>query len=323
MRQFATLICAQIPLLQTCEILERSQTSVALRTLIFSIKNEILLGNTLSNSLMQHRIYFDDVVCQLIKIGECTGNLEKILSSIADYKEKQFAFIKKVKQALFYPGIILIMACMVLLIMFLFVIPHFKILFENSDKPLPWPTQLIFFLADQGFYAIILLLVLVSIIVIYRKKTLRLLLKLPILNSLTHKILLSRFSHNLAITLTAGLPITNALILSSETMLMPIFLNQMTIVRFKLNAGLSLHQAMQEFAIFPPLLLQMIKVGEESGKLEYMLEKFAEFLDVEIENTLRTFLQIIEPLIMVVLGVLIGGLVIGMYLPIFRLGFTL
>jgi len=333
LRQMATLITAGIPLIKSCDILEKSQVKTALQLLIYSIKREILTGKDLFFSLRHHHHYFDEMTCQLIKIGEHTGKLDTMLCMIASHKEKKLAFKRQVKQALFYPCMITITTIIVTLCMFIFVIPRFAELFHDSQIHLPLLTTWIFFLSSklqQHTYFIfapilfIVLVILSSKLSSSLKKNITLfLIKSPIINTCVQKVILARFARNVAITFAAGMPITEALRLAMNASGHSEFAGLASTLRNKINSGLQLHQAMQTLSYFPDMMIQMVKIGEESGMLEHMLNKLADFFESDIDHWVGQLSQLLEPLIMLVLGVLIGGLVIAMYLPIFKLGSVL
>jgi type IV pilus assembly protein PilC len=335
LRQFATLQSAGVPIIQSCEMLEKSQEKIALRLLIYSIKREILTGKNLFHSLRQHARYFDELTCQLILIGEHTGKLETMLTTIANHHEKKLAFRKKLKQALFYPCIISFTAFIVTSCLFIFVIPRFAELFHDTQATLPILTVWIFYLSSKLHqYAGFLLLAFFFLAFILfcsrqwewahvKHNLQQVATKCPLIHSCLHKIILARFARNLAITFAAGIPITEALKLTANACGNLTFAGVVTQLRSKISAGLQLNRAMEAFPDFPILMIQMVKVGEESGMLEQMLDKMADFLESEIDQFISHLSQLLEPLIMIVLGVLIGGLVIGMYLPIFNLGSTI
>ncbi len=333
LRQLATLIAAGIPLVECCTLLEKSQEKIALRLLIYTIKNEMLSGKNLSASLKAHADYFDSFTIQLVEIGEHTGRLHHLLLTIAHYHEKQLAFKNKVKQALFYPCLMLAAAIIVMLILIVFVIPRFAELFHDIQDKLPPLTRGIFYVATGleqhlGLFSIGLLVILLASIKIFTSPKLKSHLQhsitqLPFIKSCRHKIICARFARNLSITFAAGIAITTAMKLAARVSVDEDFRIIVANVRNNISAGLQLHQAMRASHYFPLLMVQMIKIGEESGMLEAMLNKIADFFEDDIERNIATLNQLLEPLIMLVLGVLIGGLVIGMYLPIFKLGSTL
>lgn len=333
LRQFATLIEAGIPLIQSCDLLEKSQEKTALRLLIYSIKREILAGKTLFHSLKPHPSVFDELTCQLIHMGECTGNLDKMLSLIARHQEKNLAFKKRIQQALFYPLVISITAFVMTFSLFMFVIPRFAELFHDTTVKLPLLTAWIFYCSDllQRYSGLCLVILLSFLWVLFRSPYSRAikrglyqtLIQLPLLKSYMRKIILARFARNLAIALSAGIPLIEALSLTAATSGNMEFTGLITKLRNKIRSGLQLHYVMGLFPYFPALMVHMVRIGEESGKLEHMLDKTADFLEAEIDHFTGKLSQLLEPLIMLVLGVLIGGLVISLYLPIFKVGSAL
>lgn len=329
-QQFGVLFAAGVPLIKCFEILEKSQVNGCLSELIFSIKQNLLAGRELYMCLRQHLQYFDELTCQLVKMGEHTGKLEEILILIANEKEKKLLLQKQIKKALTYPIIISTVALLITLGLFLFVIPRFADLFAENSLQLPFLTQSIFFLSHWLTKHVYLFLIVVSLFFLpfmplqlfhpYRKKSIYYFCKLPMLARLIHKSSLSRFARNLAIAYSAGIPITQALKLILYANANSTLTHQVILLKSKINAGLQLHQAMRLIPGFPEFMLQMIKIGEESGRMEQLLGKIADILEAEVQQFVNQFNQLLEPLIMLFQGVLIGGLVIGMYLPIFKLG---
>lgn len=330
-RQLATLISAGIPLLTCFEILEQSQPGQQLRLLIHSIKCDLLTGKDLFSCLRRHHTHFNDLICQLIKIGEYTGKLDFMLQHIADEQEKSLAFKKQIQQALIYPCLILATAILITLSLFFFIIPRFAELFSATQTHLPLITRWLFF--TSGFCVshpfVILFLPIVSITIFFiphpkmkplKTVVVRELLRLPFIHHFNQKIISARFARNLSVTFAAGLPILDALKLIHLSHPSLRSAPWMVTLRSQLNSGMQLHQAMRSHTQFPLLMVQMVKIGEESGQPEQMLTKAADFLESEIHQWIRQFCHLLEPLIMLVLGVLIGGLVIGMYLPLFNLG---
>jgi type IV pilus assembly protein PilC len=328
LRQFTTLISASIPVIQTCEILTKCQTNPRLRLLIYTIKRDLLTGRNLFYCLLCHPQYFDELTCRLIYIGEQTGKLEKMLATITSYHEKNHTFKQRIKQALFYPSVIVIIAILITLSMLLFVIPRFAELFQDITTQLPLLTQCIFYFSVKlrEHIAALLMIFLAAVFFTFRNRhfAFQLLkkvgIKLPTMQSYLHKIATIRFARYLSLTLSAGIPITNALLLTTHVCGNDTFANLVINLHKKVNAGVNLHQAMTMMGSFPTLMIQMVKIGEESGMLEPMLNKFADFIEADMDQLLQRLNLLLEPLIMLVLGVLIGGLVIGMYLPIFKLG---
>ena len=331
-RQFATLISANLPIMQCCDILETSQDKPGVRLLVQQIKRGLCAGKTLSSILSQHSGYFNEFICQLIRIGEQTGKLDLMLLTIADHLEKNLVITRKIKQALFYPSIILVTGIALVLCMFIFVIPLFAELFEQSNATLPPLTSALFYLSAHAmpFFGSLLIIVSCAVGLLKYKngKHFHFLVKIvvqkiPLLNKCQEKIILARFTRNLAITFDAGIPIIDALRLTANACQQRHFIIVIHQVITNINTGIQLHRALAMHALFPALMIQMIKVGEQSGTLVHMLQKITEFFEADIEQLFGRLTQLLEPLIMLVLGALIGGLVVGMYLPIFKLGSTL
>jgi type IV pilus assembly protein PilC len=329
-RQLGTLICAGIPLVQSCYIILQNQTHELFNHLILTIKMELEKGQNLSVSLHKHPRYFDNLTCHLIKIAEYTGTLDKMLLRISTHKEKMLALKNKIKQALLYPSIISVAAIIVTMTLLMFVVPQFTELFQSLHGQLPSATVRIIQLSNfiRDYYWLTFLPLPVSMIfVFYYKKSLSLkkradyiLLKIPILGNLLHKFILARFARTLSTILAAGVPIQDALKLLLDIHDNEVYKNAIQRLQTSIAAGQQLHYAILSARIFPSMMTQMIRVGEESGALEQMLEKTAEFYESEMDYWITYFSQLLEPLIIVILGVLIGGLVIAMYLPIFKLG---
>lgn len=329
LKQFATLMSAGIPIIKSCDILANSQEKSASRLLLLEIKHNILKGNNLYDSMRHHPQYFDELTCRLIQMGEQTGKIETLLLISAAYKEKNQTLIKNIQQALFYPCLTAITALIIAICMFIFVIPHFADLFQDNKIALPLITKAIFCVStkirDDGWIVLLITFITALILLLHKnanpiQRMKQIVIRLPIIRAFLLKVGLARFARHLALTLEAGIPITTALFLTANACgsieLTPAIIQ----VCKQISAGSPLHQAMTTSPVFPILLIQMIKIGEESGKLEDMANKFADFAEADIDHFTEQLNVLLEPLIMLVLGVLIGGLVIGMYLPIFKLG---
>lgn len=329
-RQLSTLISASVPIIQSLEILRHAQEKLLFQKLIYSIKNEIESGKTLTNALRKFPRYFDDLTCHLIHAGEQSGTLDTMLKRIAHYKEKSLTLKNRIKQALFYPSIISFVAIAVTIIMLTFVVPRFADLFQSMHSHLPAFTLFIVglsnLLRENSF--LFLIPIIACIIVMYYFKTSRefknyidhILLKIPILNTLIQKIILARLTRSLATTYAAGVPITQALKTIAHLSSNHDYTQAIIGLQTQVASGQQLHTAMRMNILFPIMPIQMIKIGEESGTLEHMLEKIADIYESDIEHWVANLSHLLEPLIMIILGVLIGGLVIAMYLPIFKLG---
>jgi type IV pilus assembly protein PilC len=333
LRQLATLITSGIPLVQGCEILQQSQKNNALQTLIIAIKADIEAGKALARTLRKFPHYFDGLTCHLISIGEETGTLAVMFTRIALYKEKVFAIKKKFKQALFYPALVIILALSISLVMLIFVVPRFAELFQNIPGSLPLFTQGVIqlsrFIRDYSWLGLFLLIGL-GVLSYYYNHAVKpqpamkdWIFKLPYIGQIFIKIALIRFIRSLATTFAAGAPLKESLKTIAFVCGYHSYTKAILKLQTEISQGQQLHYAMQKNSLFPNMLIQMVKVGEESGRLDYMLEKIAEIYEAEVDYRVTNLSHLLEPLIMIILGVLIGGLVIAMYLPIFKLGTVL
>ncbi|HLB41375.1 MAG TPA: type II secretion system F family protein [Gammaproteobacteria bacterium] len=333
LRQLATLISAGIPIMQSCDMLAKIQEKKSLHLLIHSIRWHIASGKPLSYSLNLHQHYFDVLTCQLVKIGEHTGKLDEMLVLIANHHEKNFTFKKKLQQIIFYPCIMILVTLWMTAGLLLFVIPRFAELFQDSQEQLPALTYYIFYFSTKLRFYLIMMLAMTHIAVLiipyhdatrhkmnyYLKRWLN---YMPPIKQYLLKIIFAQFARHLAITFSAGISISNALKLVAATHTDKKFTSTITLLLYKVSSGQTLHHAMQTLAYFPEFMIHMVKIGEETGKLDYMLAKTADFIEAEIDQITVKLGKLIEPLIMLFLGALIGGIVIGMYLPIFKLGTT-
>lgn len=327
-RQFATLMASGIPLIESMTILESSQQNIRLTQLIYHIKIHLLSGQTLFQAFQQQQRYFDNLTCQLIHIGEHTGNLDFMLNTIATHKEKQLALIAKIRHALFYPLFILSLACCIALGMFIFIIPRFADLFQHANLPLPFLTACLFksalHLQQVGLYYLAIIMAIIFYLLRSQNNNWKDYLRNKMYqNRYAQKFILANFARQLACAFSAGIPILDAITLIAKTTDIPEFAALLYQLSQQLQSGLYLHVALASHLYFPPYMSHMLKIGEETGCLDQMLHKIADHYSDEIERISQRCHQLLEPLIMLVLGVLIGGLVIGMYLPIFNLGSSL
>lgn len=330
-KQLAMLVDAGIPLLQCFDIIAKGQNNRRMYQLIQAIKHTVAAGLPLAESFKKHPQYFNDLFCNLIKAGEQSGTLEIMLAKIALYKEKIEAIKKKTTKALTYPLAVLIVAFMVTTGMLLFIVPQFESLFKGFGAQLPSFTQGIIhasvFLKRYG-YLIFLLIAGMAYALIYAKKHSPkfarlleyLLLQLPLMGDLIIKAAIARFSRTLSITLAAGLPLLDAFEAVAQASGIMLFSQNTNKIRLAVLSGVPISTAMQDTQLFPNKVIQMVAVGEESGTLEKMLSTIADFYEEEVENKVTLFNSLLEPAIMSVLGVLVGGLIIALYLPIFKLG---
>lgn len=329
-RQLSTLLSAGLSLIKCFDILIQTQDKISFRRLIQTLRIDLESGNELHRCLQRHPQLFDLFSCQLIRIGERTGTLEETLQRIMQYKEKSQALKIQLQQALIYPSVILATAVLTILFLLLWLVPQFATLFEHFPNKLPPSTQILihFSFGLQKLLPALAWLSLVVFLTLFhfrnafalRKKSLKLFFKLPGCRSLLQQITLATLARSLASTLSAGLPLTEALLLVAQ--LSPLATDKTAI--YKLHAGVTsgktLSSTLKDSSFFPALLVHMVQIGEESGTLDRMFEKFAEISQTELERKLNLLRTILEPLIITILGVLIGGIIIILYLPIFRLG---
>jgi type IV pilus assembly protein PilC len=330
-RQLATMMAAGIPMVQAFEIIGNGHEKPAMQKLVLDIKANIEGGSTLHESLAKFPLYFDDLFVNLVEAGEQAGALETLLDKIATYKEKTEALKKKIKKALFYPMAVLAVAVVVSIILLIFVIPQFEELFKGFGADLPAFTQMVVnlsrFVQHQGWW---LALVIGGSIwgffyMMKRSKPMQLardraLLKFPIIGPILVKAAIARFARTLSTMFAAGVPLVEAM--GSVAGATGNIVYEEAVLRMKdeVATGQRLQRAMENTGMFPNMVVQMIAVGEESGSLDTMSAKVAEFYEAEVDNAVDSMSSLLEPLIMAILGVLVGGMVIAMYLPIFKLG---
>lgn len=330
-RQLATMMKSGVPLLQSFDIVGKGHSNPAVARLLFDIKSEVETGSSLNVAFRKHPLYFDALFCNLVAAGESAGILDLLLDRLATYKEKMQAIKAKIKSALFYPASIIIAAFVITAVIMIFVIPAFKDLFSGFGADLPMPTQVVIQMSDfftsywwaifgglgGGIYGFLWSW--------KRNKQLqmlmdRLLLKAPIFGDIIRKATIARWTRTLSTMFAAGVPLVEALESVGGASGNQVYLEATQKIRAEVSTGTSLTVSMQNADVFPNMVLQMTQIGEESGSLDGMLSKVADFYEEEVDNAVDAISSLMEPVIMVVLGVLIGGLVIAMYLPIFKMG---
>lgn len=330
-RQMATMIEAGIPLIQSFEIVSKGQKNQRMKLLIDTIKKDVETGLTLSEALGKHPAFFNKLFCNLVDAGEKSGALDVMLDKVATYKEKIESIKKKIKKALTYPLAVLIVAFAVTAILLIFVVPQFETLFKGFGAELPALTQTVVNLSSvfQRYWYLIFGAIggLIYAFVHTRQHSPdfayridRYLLKLPIVGIILQKAAIARFSRTLSITFAAGLPLVDALKSVSGATGNIVYSKATDKIREEVSNGQQMQTAMETTHLFPNMVVQMIAIGEESGALEQMLAKIADFYEEEVDSAVDSLSSLLEPLIMSILGVLVGGLVIAMYLPIFKLG---
>jgi type IV pilus assembly protein PilC len=330
-RQLATMLAAGIPLVQAFEIVGNGHEKPAMQKLILDIKADVEGGTSLHESLSKHPLYFDDLYVNLVEAGEQAGALENLLDKIATYKEKTEALKKKVKKALFYPTAVLVVAVIVTMILLIFVIPQFESLFKGFGADLPAFTQMVInlsqFVQTKGWLLAIVTGVSVWFFLYFKKRSKamrmfldRMSLKLPIIGPILNKAAIARYARTLSTMFAAGVPLVEALDSVAGATGNIVYEQAVLKMRDEVATGQRLQRAMENTGLFPNMVIQMIAVGEESGSLDEMSGKVASFYEAEVDNAVDAMSSLLEPLIMAILGVLVGGLVIAMYLPIFKLG---
>jgi type IV pilus assembly protein PilC len=330
-RQLATMLASGIPLVQSFEIVANGNEKPAMQKLVLDIKQDVEGGTSLHEALAKHPLYFDDLFVNLVEAGEQAGALETLLDKIATYKEKTEALKKKIKKALFYPAAVMVVAVIVTIILLLFVIPQFEALFKDFGADLPAFTQFVIGLSrwlQENWYMFFGIIGGAIFTFFYFKKRSkpmrefldRTALKLPIVGPIIYKGAIARFARTLSTMFAAGVPLVEALESVAGATGNIVFENAVLKMRDEVATGQRLQRAMENTALFPNMVIQMIAVGEEAGALDTMSGKVATFYEAEVDNAVDAMSSLLEPLIMAVLGVLVGGMVVAMYLPIFKLG---
>ncbi len=330
-RQLATMLTAGIPLVQSFEIVGTGHEKPSVQKLILDIKAQIESGSTLHEAFAKHPLYFDDLAINLVEAGEQAGALETLLDKIATYKEKTEAIKKKIKKALFYPAAVLAVAVIVTVILLIFVIPQFESLFKGFGADLPAFTQMVIslskFVQSQGWWLALLAGGGGYAFFYFKQRSKKMrewldrtMLKLPVVGPILRKAAIARYARTLATTFAAGVPLVEALDSVAGATGNVVYQNAVMRMKDEVSTGQRLQRAMDNTGLFPNMVNQMIAVGEESGSLDQMAGKVADFYEAEVDAAVDAMSSLLEPLIMAILGVLVGGLVIAMYLPIFKLG---
>ena len=330
-RQLSTMLAAGIPLVQSFEIVGSGHENAAMQKLIYAVKADVEGGSSLAESLAKHPLYFDDLFVNLVDAGEQAGALETLLDKIATYKEKTEAIKKKVKKALTYPAAVLVVAFVVTIILLIFVIPAFVDLFQGFGADLPSFTRMIIdlsqFVRDKGWFLAMVISGAVYAFMYFKKRSRpmrhfldRAALKAPIIGPILQKSAIARYARTLSTMFAAGVPLVEAL--ESVAGATGNIVYEIGVLQMKdeVSTGQRLQTAMENTDLFPNMVIQMIAVGEESGSLDEMSAKVADFYEEDVDNAVDNLSSLLEPMIMSILGVLVGGLVVAMYLPIFKMG---
>jgi len=330
-RQLATMLAAGIPLVQAFEIVGNGHENAAMQKLILSIKADVEGGSSLAEALAKQPLYFDDLFVNLVESGEQAGALESLLDKIATYKEKTEAIKKKIKKALTYPAAVLVVAFVVTTILLIFVIPSFEDLFQGFGADLPSFTRMVIdlslFVRTNGIYIVVVIGGAVSTFLYFMKRSRpmrhfldRMMLKFPVIGPILQKAAIARYARTLSTMFAAGVPLVEALESVAGATGNIVYEVGVLEIRDEVATGLRLQQAMENTGLFPNMVNQMIAVGEESGSLDAMSGKVADFYEDDVDDAVDNLSSLLEPMIMAILGVLVGGLVVAMYLPIFKLG---
>ena len=330
-RQLATMLTAGIPMVQAFEIIGVGNDKPAVQKLVLAIKADIETGNSLHQALGKHPLHFDDLFTNLVEAGEHAGALEAVLEKIATYKEKTEALKKKIKKALFYPAAVLAVAVIVTVILLIFVIPQFETLFKGFGADLPAFTQMVInmsrWMQDNGIYLGAIVAAAIFVFGYFYKRSRpmrqfidRMALQIPVIGPILKKAAIARFARTLATMFAAGVPLVEAMKSVSGATGNIVYQDAVLRMRDEIATGMRMQRAMENTGLFPNMVVQMIAVGEESGSLDEMSSKVADFYEADVDAAVDGLSSLLEPLIMVILGVLVGGLVIAMYLPIFKLG---
>ena len=330
-RQMATMMKAGVPLLQAFDIVGKGASNPAVAKLLYDVKSDVETGSSLAQAFRKYPLHFDALFCNLVQAGEQAGILETLLDRLANYQEKIIAIKSKIKAALFYPVAIVAVAFIITAVIMIFVIPAFKQVFTNFGADLPGPTLFVMALSDWfvAYWFIIFPVIGGSIYGFFEawRRSLpvqifmdKLMLRLPVFGDLVRKSTIARWTRTLSTMFAAGVPLVEALDSVAGAAGNHVYMMATKQIQGEVSTGTSLTVAMQNSTVFPNMVLQMCSIGEETGALDSMLSKAADFFEAEVDDAVDALSSLMEPIIMVVLGTLIGGMVIAMYLPIFKLG---
>jgi type IV pilus assembly protein PilC len=330
-RQLATMLKAGVPLLQSFDIIARGHSNARFSRLMLDLKNKVETGSSLSQAFREHPKHFDALYSNLVQAGETAGMLDAILDRLATYKEKILAIKSKIKSALFYPIAVIVVAIVVTWVIMIFVIPAFKSVFASFGANLPWLTQVVIDISDffvAWWWAMFIAIVAVFVgirLSIKRSESVRFMvhrlsLKLPIVGGILEKATIARWTRTLQTMFAAGVPLVESLDAVGGASGNMVYIQATKRIQTDVSTGTSLTNAMSAVNLFPPMVLHMTQIGEESGSLDNMLGKIADFYEREVDDAVTALSSLLEPIIIVFLGVVVGGLVVAMYLPIFKLG---
>jgi len=330
-RQIATMLGAGVPLVQTIEMIGKGESNGNLQRLLGEIGNRLASGIPLSECLRDHPKYFDDLYCDLVQSGEQSGSLETIYDRIATYKEKAEALKAKIKKALTYPISVLVIATIVTAILLIFVVPVFQEIFNSFGAELPGFTLFVISISEvlQAYWYIVLAIIFAAMYAFkkahlksqsFRDSVDKKILKIPVIGDILEKAAVARYARTLSTTFAAGVPLVDALESAAGASGNAVFRDAIMEIKAEVSSGMQMNLAMRNCSIFPEMVISMVAIGEESGAVDDMLAKVANVYEAEVDNAVDNLTALIEPMIMAFLGVVIGGLIIAMYLPIFQIG---
>lgn len=330
-RQLATMLAAGVPIIQSFDIIIDGNDNLSMKELIGKIKAEVESGTPFADALRQHPKYFDDLYCDLVHAGEQSGSLETMMDRIATYKEKTEQLKAKIKKAMFYPTAVMIVALLVTAVLLIFVVPQFEALFKSAGADLPAFTKMVVNMSEffQSYWWAMLGIIVGALYgfkyALQRSEGLRdfmdkFILKSPVIGPIMHKAAIARFTRTLSTTFAAGVPLVEALVSAAGASGNVVYRTAILKIRDDVSTGTQMNVAMRATERFPNMVVQMVGIGEESGAIDQMLAKVATIYEEEVDNAVDAMSSLLEPIIMVILGVLIGGLIAAMYLPIFQLG---
>ena len=330
-RQLATMMRAGVPLIQSFDIVARGSPNPRMTRMLNDIRSDVETGTSLSSAFRKHPLYFDALYCNLVEAGEAGGILEALLDRLAIYQEKTMAIKNKIRSAMIYPVAVLVVAFVVLAVIMIFVIPAFKDVFSSFGADLPAPTLMVIALSEffTSYWYLIFLVIFGGTYVFFeswkrsikmQKAMDRLLLRIPVFGDLVRKSSIARWTRTLSTMFAAGVPLVEALDSVGGASGNAVYQEATEQIQKDVSTGSALTTSMQTTGVFPVMVVQMCAIGEESGSLDQMLGKAAEFYEDEVDEAVKGLSSLMEPFIIVILGVLIGGIVVSMYLPIFKLG---
>jgi type IV pilus assembly protein PilC len=330
-RQIATMLAAGVPLVTTLELLGRGHEKAKVRELLGTIVSDVQAGIPLSNALRPHRLHFDDLYVDLVAAGEHSGSLDLVFDRIATYREKAEALKSKIKKAMFYPAAVVVVAIAVTVLLLLFVVPQFEEIFAGFGAELPAFTQLVVGISRwlQGSWYILAIIIVAGIWSFIRAhrnsqkvrdRVDEFILKIPVIGEILHKASMARFARTLATTFAAGVPLIDGLDSAAGASGNAVYRKALLKVKQEVTSGMQMNVALRTTNLFPDMLIQMVMIGEESGSLDNMLNKVANIYEMQVDDAVDGLSTLIEPIMMVVIGTIVGGLIVAMYLPIFEMG---